>query len=50
MSKSSQLYAHPILDHNYLGEIDSLTIKHMISEHLPSLEACVRQMLAEEGE
>lgn len=37
-----------ILVHNYLGEIDSLTIKNVISEHLPPLEACVLQMLAEE--
>ena len=35
-----------ILVHNYLGNIDPLTIKNVIEEHLPPLENCVRQMLA----
>jgi uncharacterized protein with HEPN domain len=37
-----------ILVHNYLGDIDPLTIKRVIDEHLPPLEDCVRKMLAAE--
>lgn len=36
-----------ILVHNYLGTIDPLTVARVIDEHLPTLEACVRTMLAE---
>ncbi len=34
-----------ILVHNYLGDIDPLTIKRVIEEHLPPLETCVRRLL-----
>lgn len=34
-----------ILVHNYLGDIDPLTIKKVIDEHLPPLAECVRKML-----
>ena len=32
-----------ILVHNYLGEIDPLTIKSVIDQHLPPLEQVVRE-------
>lgn len=35
-----------ILVHNYLGDIDPLTIKAVIDQHLMSLETCVLSMLA----
>lgn len=35
-----------ILVHNYLGEIDAQTVMAVISQHLPPLEAAVRDMLA----
>ncbi len=34
-----------ILVHNYLGDIDPLTIRQVIEAHLPSLERCVRSLL-----
>lgn len=34
-----------ILVHNYLGDIDPLTVKAVIDQHLGPLEACVRTML-----
>jgi len=34
-----------ILVHNYLGNIDPLTVKAVIEQHLEPLEACVRSML-----
>lgn len=40
-----------ILVHNYLGDIDALTIINVIKEYLPPLEKCIRQLLAtDEGE
>jgi uncharacterized protein with HEPN domain len=36
-----------ILVHNYLGDIDPLTIAAVIDTHLPALEDCVRTMLQE---
>ncbi|ABA57703.1 Protein of unknown function DUF86 [Nitrosococcus oceani ATCC 19707] len=39
-----------ILVHNYLGEIDPLTVKTVITQHLPPLEACVRTLLINAGE
>lgn len=38
-----------ILVHNYLGEIDPLTVEGVIDHHLQPLEACVRAMLDSEG-
>jgi uncharacterized protein with HEPN domain len=35
-----------ILVHNYLGEIDALTVMAVVRNHLPPLEAAVRDMLA----
>lgn len=35
-----------ILVHNYLGNIDPLTIAAVIDKHLQPLEACIRAMLA----
>ena len=32
--------------HNYLGEIDSLTVQAIVQQHLPLLEVAVRSMLA----
>lgn len=37
-----------ILVHNYLGDIDPLTIANVIDEDLQPLERCVRNMLAGE--
>lgn len=34
-----------ILVHNYLGNIDALTVARVIREHLPALEQAVRAML-----
>ncbi|SFC97906.1 Uncharacterized conserved protein, contains HEPN domain [Thiohalospira halophila DSM 15071] len=39
-----------ILVHNYLGEIDPLTVESVITEHLPALEACVKSILASTGD
>lgn len=36
-----------ILVHNYLGDIDSLTVAAVIETHLPSMEKCIRAMLRE---
>jgi len=36
-----------ILVHNYLGNIDPLTVLRIIEEHLPPLVECVRTMLQE---
>ena len=36
-----------ILVHNYLGEIDPLTVAAVIDKHLEPLEDCIRTMLAE---
>ena len=38
-----------ILVHNYLGNIDPLTVVSVIVKHLPQLEATVRAMLDEAG-
>ncbi len=34
-----------ILVHNYLGNIDSLTIVTVVEKHIPGLEKCIREML-----
>lgn len=34
-----------ILVHNYLGNIDPLTVANVIDQHLPSLEFAIRSML-----
>ena len=34
-----------ILVHNYLGDIDPLTITRVIEKHMPELEICIREML-----
>jgi uncharacterized protein with HEPN domain len=34
-----------ILVHNYLGDIDPITVKSVVEIHLPILEAAVRDML-----
>ncbi|MBN4063704.1 DUF86 domain-containing protein [Cardiobacterium sp. AH-315-I02] len=34
-----------ILVHNYLGDIDSLTVLKVIEEYLPSLYTCMRHLL-----
>jgi uncharacterized protein with HEPN domain len=36
-----------ILVHNYLGEIDPLTVQAIVQQHLPPLEVAVRSMLAQ---
>ena len=36
-----------ILVHNYLGDIDPLTVKSVIEEHLVLLESCIRKLLDE---
>lgn len=36
-----------ILVHNYLGDIDPLTVVAVIEKHLQPLEACIRAMLAD---
>ena len=38
-----------ILVHNYLGNIDPLTVKSVIDKHLPPLEAIISAMLNEAG-
>ena len=35
-----------ILVHNYLGDIDPLTVMAVVETHLQPLEACVRKFLA----
>ncbi len=35
-----------ILVHNYLGEIDPLTVRSVIEQHLAPLEACMRELLS----
>lgn len=37
-----------ILVHNYLGDIDPLTIQRVIDQHLPALETAVKQMLRDD--
>ena len=39
-----------ILVHNYLGDIDPLTIIRVIKEYLPPLETCVRKLLVADKE
>ena len=34
-----------ILVHNYLGDIDSLTIVKVIESYIPPLETCIRNLL-----
>ncbi|MDQ6961543.1 MAG: DUF86 domain-containing protein [Mariprofundaceae bacterium] len=34
-----------ILVHDYLGDIDALTIKTVIQQHLPPLEDCMKALL-----
>ena len=34
-----------ILVHNYLGDIDPLTITMVIEKYIPELEKCIREML-----
>jgi uncharacterized protein with HEPN domain len=34
-----------ILVHDYLGDIDPITIQRVINEHLPTLEAAIKSML-----
>ncbi|MEQ6340323.1 MAG: DUF86 domain-containing protein [Gammaproteobacteria bacterium] len=36
-----------ILVHNYLGDIDPLTVAAVIKQHLQPLEKCIRAMLEE---
>ena len=38
-----------ILVHNYLGDIDPLTVSSVIAKHLPPLEECIRAMLAQDS-
>jgi uncharacterized protein with HEPN domain len=38
-----------ILVHNYLGDIDALTVQAVVSRHIPPLLACVQAMLAQHG-
>jgi len=37
-----------ILVHNYLGDIDPLTINAVIQEHLPKLEKCMQILLRDD--
>lgn len=46
MNKSWQAYAHHILVHNYLGDIDALNVASVIHRHLPPLIDCVQALLA----
>ena len=39
-----------ILVHNYLGNIDPLTVATVIDKHLQPLEECIRAMLTDTGE
>lgn len=38
-----------ILVHNYLGDIDPLTVSAVIERHLPALEKCIQAMLAQDS-
>ena len=38
-----------ILVHNYLGNIDPITVASVIDKHLKPLEECIRAMLSNEG-
>ena len=38
-----------ILVHNYLGNIDPITVASVIDKHLKPLEECIRAMLSDEG-
>ena len=38
-----------ILVHNYLGDIDALTVKAVIERHLPRVIDCVQAMLASDA-
>jgi len=38
-----------ILVHNYLGDIDSQTVRSVVETHLPPLDKCVARMLDEES-
>ncbi len=38
-----------ILVHNYLGDIDALTVQAVVDRHLPSLIASVQAMVANDG-
>ncbi len=38
-----------ILVHNYLGNIDSMTVASVIDQHLKPLEECIRAMLSEDS-
>jgi uncharacterized protein with HEPN domain len=37
-----------ILVHNYLGDIDPLTVAAVVQTHIQPLEACVRELLAQD--
>jgi uncharacterized protein with HEPN domain len=39
-----------ILVHNYLGNIDPLTVHEVIERHLAPLESCMQSLLADVGE
>jgi uncharacterized protein with HEPN domain len=39
-----------ILVHNYLGDIDALTVQSVVQRHLPPLGQAVRAMLAANGQ
>ncbi len=39
-----------ILVHNYLGDIDPLTIIKVVENYLPSLDICVRELLDSDRE
>lgn len=38
-----------ILVHNYLGDIDPLTVAAVITKHLQPLEACIQEMLTQDS-
>lgn len=38
-----------ILVHNYLGDIDPLSVSAVIAKHLQPLEACIQTMLAQDS-
>ena len=38
-----------ILVHNYLGDIDPMTVALVIDKHLKPLEECIHAMLSDEG-
>jgi uncharacterized protein with HEPN domain len=38
-----------ILTHNYLGDIDALTVQAVVAQHVPLLIECVRKMLVADG-